>query len=314
MVCELSTRTSRVELRHLLPGRTVHTPLDEKGPTGPPSLCLITCYFGEAPRWIRIYLHTARHNPDIHFVLFTDCIPESEAQPNIQIIPATLGDICKRASDRLDLPIQFKEAFKLNDLRPAFGVIFEDYLGDFDAWGYVEVDMIYGQIRSFITPELLQEYDVITTRPEYITGHFTLFRNSPAVNTLFERCPDYPFVFITPKHYSFSECNFAWRHLLDGYPLDTALVEVESITHVVRRAADEGRIQAYFPHLVRERMDLHRKHWLLHWKEGRLFDLHGDEEILYFHFHFHKYEPHFTIPQWKDMPDSFYIHENGFFL
>lgn len=278
------------------------------------NITLITCYFGTAPTWIRIYLQTALCNPDIEFLIFTDCIPDVAPGSNVRIIPTTLEAVCEQASKKLNQPIAFDRAFKLNDLRPAFGVIFDDYLMEAGFWGYVEVDMIYGHIRSFITPALLEQFDVITSRPEFITGHFTLFRNDAVTNTLFTTCVDYPQVFTNPKHYSWSECNFIWTHLLDGYPLETAKTEVESITHVVHRAAKEGRTRAYFPHLVRERIDLKKMKWLLHWDNGRLYDVDGDEEIMYFHFHVHKYREHFIFPDWLDIPPSFYVHEHGFFV
>lgn len=278
------------------------------------NITLITCYFGTAPPWIRLYLHTALCNPDIEFLIFTDCIPDVAPGSNVRVIPTTLPDVCKRATQKLGHPISFHQPFKLNDLRPAFGVIFEDYLEKAAFWGYVEVDMIYGNIRSFITPEVLRAYDVITSRPEFITGHFTLFRNEEATNRLFTTSVNYPQVFIEPTHYSWSECNFAWNHLLDGYPLETAETEVDSITHVVRSAASAGETRAYFPHLVRERIDLKKMKWLLHWDKGRLYDVDANEEIMYFHFHVHKYKAHFAFPTWKQMPPSFFVHERGFFV
>ena len=68
------------------------------------------------------------------------------------------------ASEKLGLPISFDSAYKLCDFKPTFGTIFAEYLNEYDFWGNADIDLIYGNIRRFLTEELLSEYDVITSR------------------------------------------------------------------------------------------------------------------------------------------------------
>src|SRR5690606_10726374 len=42
---------------------------------------------------------------------------------------------------------------------------------------------------------MLHEYDIISSRKEAISGHFTLFRNNDAVNGLFKTVPGYQDLF-----------------------------------------------------------------------------------------------------------------------
>ena len=50
---------------------------------------------------------------------------------------------------------------------------------EYDFWGYCDIDLIFGNIRKFITDDILDKYDKILSR-----GHFTLFRNKDSINTI----------------------------------------------------------------------------------------------------------------------------------
>ena len=49
---------------------------------------------------------------------------------------------------------------------------FSEIIADYDFWGIGDIDIVYGDIRSFINDEILNEYDVISSRHDYITGSF----------------------------------------------------------------------------------------------------------------------------------------------
>ena len=52
-------------------------------------------------------------------------------------------------------------AAKVNDLKPMWGVVFADMLARYAWWGYLQEDLLLGDLRAFLTPALLATHDVI---------------------------------------------------------------------------------------------------------------------------------------------------------
>ncbi len=278
------------------------------------SVCLVICYFGKAPAWMRFFFKSCAHNPDINFLIFTDCISADEAPANVSVIPCTLADIRSHASSTLQFDAVLDRPYKLCDYKAAYGAIFAPYLSSYSFWGMTDLDIVFGDIKAFITPEMLQTCDVINAHSDYLVGHFSLYRNEAPYNRLFEASRDYKTVYASSKVYSFAECNFAWTAFSRKQThLAEAAVEIESMTHLVNRLADTDQLKKCFLPLVREKPQLHKQNWLLRWHNGKLSDMSLDEEIMYFHFHLFKKSPCFRIPDWPSIPDTFYINKHGFF-
>ena len=55
--------------------------------------------------------------------------------------------------------------------------------------------MIWGRIDSFFTPQVFDN-DIISCDPNRLCGPLTLFRNTPAVNTLYRSAPEFEGVFM----------------------------------------------------------------------------------------------------------------------
>ena len=71
---------------------------------------------------------------------------------------------------------------KGNDLKPLYGALFEEELQGFSHWGWTDLDMIWGRLETFLTPQILS-YDVISfpdgARPAlYLSGQLTVFKNA----------------------------------------------------------------------------------------------------------------------------------------
>ncbi|MFC1680656.1 DUF6625 family protein [Pseudomonadota bacterium] len=287
-------------------------------------IAIIVCYFGHWPAWLDLYLKSCQYNPSVDFLIFSDCGTPKTQYSNVQIVDFTLEQFNKRASDKLGLSVQVRAPYKLCDFKPAFGVIFSDYLDGYDFWGNSDLDIIYGDIRSFLTKELLSKYDVVSARNEYLAGHLTLYRNSPKISRLFETSADFPRVFEEHDVFSFSECGRMWRHLhnggsifdryvyMDKLPVRKKKPAVESMSHIVRRMQKEGRLRAHFKTLIKDRPELLGRAWKLVWEEGTLADALTGERALYFHMVGLKDRSDFTVPAWKVIPDRFFITRKGF--
>lgn len=145
---------------------------------------LILPFFGEFPRYFNFWLESVKFNSTIDFLLVTDnreVVNDYEIPENVIIQFMTLTDLKNRIEDITKQPIKLKSAYKLVDYKPMYGAIFEKEIQDYDFWGFLDADTILGNIRKFLTDELLLSYKKIFTR-----GHFTLFQNSKEMNSMYK--------------------------------------------------------------------------------------------------------------------------------
>lgn len=312
------------------------------------SICIIIPYLGKWPRWFSIYLETCRYNPTINWLFFTDCSAPKGINQNIKFLKMDLRDFNSLASKKLGLKVNLKNnyIYKVVDFKPAYGIIFEDYLNKYDFWGYSDLDVIYGDIRKFVTSDMLETYDVITAKKEYLVGHFTLYKNCDKINKLYQKTRDYKRVFIhTEKRYNFCECSKDWSNLGQGgsifakrsikenvpylikYGMNRAFElfrwgghfwltrEVESMTECVKRLGKEGYLKSFFKTIGTEDfMKLEKEgNWKVYWNKGELTDTQSGDEFMYFHLLCLKRKKQFIIPQWHKIPENFFITKEGFF-
>lgn len=92
----------------------------------------------------------------------------------------TFQELKKWFQSKFDFPIVLDSPYKLCDYKVMTGYLFNDYLKDYDYWGYSDADMLFGDIRKFLPDNKLEQYDKIGH-----LGHFTLYRNTEEINTLF---------------------------------------------------------------------------------------------------------------------------------
>jgi hypothetical protein len=146
-------------------------------------------HFGEWPRFLPAFLVSCEENTKFEWYILTD-LPKVEAPANVNFIHITLSDFLRLAEQRLGVPVN-KTAYGLCDLRPALGVVCEEFLKGVDFWGHCDLDVIWGRLEIFLSEEHLRTYDVISSRPGYIAGHCSVYRNYPSVNYLFASLPGF---------------------------------------------------------------------------------------------------------------------------
>lgn len=272
-------------------------------------LLVIACYFGNLPWYFDFFLDSCRRNTTVDFLLLVDDMERvyGDAE-NIKFEFISVADFAGMINTKLDITTSIIDAYKFCDFRPAFGMIFKDYLVGYDFWGHCDIDVIFGDIRAFITDELCEKNDIICVRPEYVTGFFSLFRNNHQINTLYKESKDYDDVFTRSKHFCFDECNFLHEQLSLGAELFELPAEVESITHVITRMMAEGKIRAYFDLFVVENTP------------GEILKLDGKMiykrhyEILLYHLICFKSHPKLERPNWSTVPNRYAIEEYRFQL
>ncbi len=166
---------------------------------------VIICYFGKWPEYFHLFMNSIIENKNIHWLIFSDNDDVFPKYPNIIFHKINKPEFNRLASIKTKLEIRIENPYKLCDLKPLYGKIFEDYLSNYKFWGYSDIDVIYGQISNFITDETLQNYDVISTYQGFLSGPFCLFRNSKKVNSLFEKVENYKDLIQDPKYLGFDE-------------------------------------------------------------------------------------------------------------
>lgn len=172
-------------------------------------ITIIICYFGELPEIFPLWIKSCEKNPEFDFLIFTDqevCVNTS----NIIVKKTNLKFIRQLAEKKLKQDnICISHAYKLCDYKPMYGVIFEDYLENSNFWGMCDMDMIFGDLSQFITPEILENFDKV-----YQHGHLTLYRNTYEVNHSFELpgFVDWKDVVHTNKHCRLCERGMMEKH------------------------------------------------------------------------------------------------------
>ena len=269
-------------------------------------ICLLYPYYGSWPWYFNFFLKSCKYNPDITFQIITDITPPNSHPENVKFLHKTLKDIEALISKKLSLKINLKHPYKLCDFRPAFGVIFDEILIDFDFWGHGDIDVIFGNIKEFFDNKFLYEYDIVSVRPEYPSGFFTLYKNNSLANSLFRRSKDYEYIFTSPKHFCFDECNFEHQALMDGIDIFKTNSSIESMMHVIKKAENENLIKCYF--------DFHAVEGIpggISWKNGTI-TYNNKIEFLLYHLIQVKCNSYFVFPKWENIPNIFYIGKSSF--
>ena len=268
----------------------------------PISIAFLICWQGNYPWYFPYFLHSCRYNPTIDFLIFTDNADAKLDLPsNVKIIPYLIEQFKADASKILGLKVAVESGYKLCDFKPAYGLIFSDWIKDYDFWGYCDVDVIFGNIRTFMTDELLNEYDIISARHDYLTGCFALYRNNPYMRELFKQSKDYQKVFTNPHNFCFDETNYAFEAFEKGLHYSQIQTEVESMTHVVRRLQEENKLKAYFEFQIVEGFAGN-----LLWNKGQLIYRREYEAMLY---HLVRFKRKYSEPVdlQRIVPDKFRI-------
>lgn len=233
--------------------------------------------------------------------MVTDDTGYSKPVPcNIKFVYKTIAELNSLATEKLALPVQITNGYKLCDFKPTYGLLFSELLQGYDFWGHGDIDMIFGNIRSFITDELLNTYDLISVRHDFLTGQFLLFRNNGKMNNLFAMSRDYRKVLSSDRHYCFDETNFQWDAFTNGKHYAEIPSEIESMTHLVKRLEETGYLKVHFDFLIVEGTP-----GKIRWENGRLFYRNKFEALLY---HLVRFK-NICIPKKsaKPIPDMFTI-------
>lgn len=263
-------------------------------------IVIISVYFGKMPNNHRLFLKSIEKNPCIDFKIFTDQRIQSKLQ-NLEYILLDIKELNRLIKQKLGKEFNIKRPYKCCDYKPVYGIIFEDYIKQYDFWGHCDMDLIFGDIKKFVTDDILEKYDKILP-----LGHLSIYRNTKEVNNRYKEdgsiVGDYREVFSSEENHYFDEQDGIGRiYQKNNYPF-----------YDKRVFADISFMHKNFMLAFNDR-NYNRQ--VFYWEDGcvyRAFVLNGAvkrEEFAYIHFKKRKYMKDLVK---NDNVRSFYICNRGF--
>jgi hypothetical protein len=260
-------------------------------------IAFIIPYFGKWPVWFPAFLKSCATNPSIDWIFFTDCNLDFKAPANTIFHLTSLQEIQQVISAKVGVTVNSPKPVKFCDLKPTYGQVFETYLAQYDFWGFCDIDIIWGDIRKFITEEMLNTYDIISSRIHTISGHFTLLRNNSYCNTLYKKDEVYKELFVQENYKWFDEDHFA---------------------RIVAGEVQHNQLAVYWDqHLVNNEKgrDSHQEYKLDKWlfDKGKLFDISAPSEqpVEHMYLHFINWKIKMKTCDIKPENEIFYISYTG---
>lgn len=168
------------------------------------SIAYLVPYFGKLPTNMPLWLLSCGANPTVDWILITDDKTDYNYPENVKVNYCSFDELKKRIQSNFDIDVEISTPWTLALFKPAYGEIFAEELKGYDFWGHCDVDLVWGNIRKFITDDILDKYDKIGFQ-----GHSLLYRNTPEVNARYKTKVDgaifYEDVFSGKIKYSFDE-------------------------------------------------------------------------------------------------------------
>lgn len=166
------------------------------------TIAVIALWFGRLPNYFPLWVRSVKANGTFHFLLVTDQQITNDLPENLKVVRYSIADLQQLIREKLAIKPSFSRAYKLCDYRPAFGELFATEIRDYQFWGYCDMDLMFGQLKNFVTAEMLEGYNKIFNR-----GHFSLYKNDPYINSLYRRSKtiDTAAILESPECYIFDE-------------------------------------------------------------------------------------------------------------
>lgn len=141
---------------------------------------IILPYFGKFNNYFQLFLRSCGYNKSYTFLIFTDNESVYDYPDNVKKIAMTLNDFKKNVEKKIGFRPCIPDAYKLCDFKPAYGLLFEEYIKGYEYWGHCDCDLIFGDLEKSLNPLLERDFDKI-----FAAGHLTIYRNTYENNRRF---------------------------------------------------------------------------------------------------------------------------------
>ena len=228
-------------------------------------ICLLTVWMGKMPENFWLWKMTAKRNSTIDFYLITDN-EELADEDNIHFLYMNMEQVRDRFEKITGFPIKLKVPYKLCDYKPLYGKAFPEIVDKYDFWGHCDIDLLFGDIRKFITEDMLEQYDKVLE-----CGWFILYRNCESMNNLYKKSLDkdnmaYPY-------------NKAFRNQYACYFDEYMGMSILGWQYckVFRDQLEEKIAQDFSWQRLNFQSYITGENFVFHWKDGRLYRVLCDE-------------------------------------
>ncbi|HGU9817261.1 TPA: DUF6625 family protein [Enterobacter chuandaensis] len=223
------------------------------------NIALIVVYFGSFPNYFKLWAKSAKKNNSIDFYIITDQVEYDQQDGNLYYIKKEFAQFKSQTQRHFDFKISLSKPYKICDFKPLYGIIFSDILLKYDFWGHIDIDVILGNIRHFVSDKTL-----LTCKKIYSHGHLTLYRNTPTVNHLYLKSSDakmlsYKDVFQTDYICHFDESE-GMTYLCNTLGIETY--------HNTNDFADIN----YKSYAFKRAQENSNKQYIYYWDDGCLFE------------------------------------------
>jgi hypothetical protein len=288
------------------------------------TIVIVIVYMGKLPEWFPLFLATCKCNPSISWQIYGDRLDGYSSVPNVSLRTMTIRDFLLRASQRLSIPLAYEAngfpAYKITDFKPAYGVLFENEIQGYDFWGYGDIDVLYGDIRSFYTDSVLSN-QVISSHELCVAGHLSLLRNESYMRSAFQRVNNWRTALCSAKNVRFDEDVF---FTVFQYPKRISLIrrKILDLFDPVGKKLRQGNyfVEQYTtpltPSLWYDGQVSHPRVW--YWSRGKIYnDRDGPRQFLYLHFMNYKYNRYMNPiygnkAPWGNLRTVMHINESDF--
>lgn len=240
------------------------------------SIVIIFPYFGKLPVQYKMWRESALRNPSVDFMFFTDA--DVEPAKNIFVHNMKFEKFREIVQSSFDFPITLDRPYKLCEYKQAYGFILQNYIRIYDFWGFGDLDLVYGDIREFLTDEVLSHKFILGW------GHLSLLNNDNDTNSYFmtriKKFQYYKDAFTTSKITFFDEyghkgCSDKWR---ECRPMDCWIEEPFDNVSKPKQSYHFISLNREWEQIVFEHKN--SKLYMLRFNDGKL----EKKESLYAHF------------------------------
>lgn len=278
------------------------------------NICLLIPYYGAWPVYLNLFVESCRSNKQIDVHLISDLQVDIDLPTNVKLMNIPMKELLQRLEKATGIHRQNISPRKICDLKPAYGLMFDDLTLGYDFWAYGDIDLVFGDLDRYLKPSILAEYDILTFREEWIHGPFTIFRNNDRTKNLFRLSRDYEKVFSDDMIYCFDECGKKHGILRTGIdPLEIEVPhrpnDVHCMTQVIRKEELEGNLKVYRRYYAKESLPFDEIIW---WEDGKIKGA-GFAEYIFYHFVWDKKQKEFAFPKWRSVPKKYFITTTGFY-
>ncbi len=269
-------------------------------------IAVVLPYFGKLIDLARLFFSSCKENPEFTFFLFTDQVKPDNLPANVIYKKFSIKQFNYLVANKIDKSAKIVFPYKLCDFKPLYGHIFEEYIKDYDFWGYTDIDMLLGRMSLFINDRMLEKYDIISSRKDSVAGNFTLFKNTFQNKYLYQKSDNW-FNIIKNSNYVHS---FPERFKVNGRPSGEGLLfkisslvgkkilspqRINDLNEIINHS---NNIKVFYgDFILSDEYFLQRKQqdWYVFMEDGLWKDNVSGKTGLYFHFYRLKNIPEFRM-------------------